>query len=437
MSSPLAIAVVSAVIMDLLHNGLIDHDLSAVGSFKVSAKPPDRVFSGAEEGNQLNLFLYQVTANAAWRNTGLPSHDGRGGRLTNPPLALDLHYLLTAYGKDDLNAEILLGYAMELLHDLRVISRDAIRLALSSNSPIVTNLIPPDNQGRSAVDLADQIELIKITPQYLPADDLAKLWAAMQSRYRPSMGYQASVVLIQGMKPAKSALPVLARGEKDSGPVAHGNLRAPFATVTERHRRRCAAARSHRGAARRRHPAEGLQPGRHCADRVVPASVARDRARATGHAGGRRRVGHRAAAGGERGRRRRLARRHLRRGAAADQRQPRHHDQRSADRDRADDRLAAAARGRAQANGDAEISVKTAPAVHPGQRASVIVGGDEYAMPPVKTATDTVAITIAAAAPTGEALPLRVRIDGLETLVIPDRAATPPQFDPKQSITIT
>ena len=57
--------------------------------------------SGPEPENQVNLFLHQVTHNPAWRNVDLPSlaADGKT-RLTNPPLALDLHYLLTVYATD-------------------------------------------------------------------------------------------------------------------------------------------------------------------------------------------------------------------------------------------------------------------------------------------------------------------------------------------------
>jgi len=46
MSSPLAIAAVSAAIKDLLNDGLLNHDLSPVGSFTVTAIPPDRVIAG-------------------------------------------------------------------------------------------------------------------------------------------------------------------------------------------------------------------------------------------------------------------------------------------------------------------------------------------------------------------------------------------------------
>lgn len=222
MSSALAIAGVTAVLKDLLDNGLIDHDLSAVGSISVTAQPPDRITTGQTENNQLNLFLYQVTANLGWRNAALPSRDVRGGRLTNPPLALDLHYLLTAYGAADFNAEVLLGYAMQLFHENPVFTRKQLKKALGA-PPVVDGTILPGPLGLlSADDLGDQVELIKVTPVYLGTEDLSKLWTAMQARYRPSMAYQVSVVLIQSDGPAAGALPVLKRGPSDRGPVAQG-----------------------------------------------------------------------------------------------------------------------------------------------------------------------------------------------------------------------
>jgi len=222
MSSALAIAAVSASLKDLLNNGFIDHDLSSIGSFTVTAQPPDRITTGQAEPNQLNVFLYQVTANAGWRNAGLPSRDSRGTRISNPPLALDLHYLLTAYGASDLNAEVLLGYAMQLLHENPVLTRQQLRTALTAQPAIDGTLLPGPFGKLSAVDLADQIELLKITPVYLGTEDLSKIWTAMQARYRPSMAYLVSVVLIQSDARTTSAPPVLRRGPDDRGPVTRG-----------------------------------------------------------------------------------------------------------------------------------------------------------------------------------------------------------------------
>jgi hypothetical protein len=214
-SSALAIAGVSAVLTDLLNNGIIDQNLtSTVGLVKVSAKPPDRVppVSGADP-NQLNLFLYHVAPNPGWRNAALPSRDGEGARISNPPLALDLFYLLTAYGEKDFQAEILLGYAMQLFHETPVLTRDAIRKALGgTNPPVIANgSLPDDFKTLVAADLAEQVEQIKIIPQTMSTEEMSKLWTALQTSYRPTAAYQVSVVLIESLRSTRPTLPVRER----------------------------------------------------------------------------------------------------------------------------------------------------------------------------------------------------------------------------------
>jgi len=220
MSSPLAIAAVTATLKDLLNDGLLNHDLSSIGSFSVTALPPDRISTGQNEPNQLNLFLYQVTPNLGWRNSGLPSRDGNGVRLNVAPLALDLHYLLTAYGAQDLNAEVLLGYSMQLLHEMPVLSRAQLRTVLGGVSPVDGTILPSPFGTLSAIDLADQIEVIKISPVFLTTEELSKMWTAMQARYRPSMAYMASVVLITPAAQGSAPPPVLKRGAADQGATA-------------------------------------------------------------------------------------------------------------------------------------------------------------------------------------------------------------------------
>jgi hypothetical protein len=216
MSNALAIAGVTAVLRDLLDSGLIDHDVTdAMGQgVSVTAVAPDTVrIEGPEARPQLNLFLYQATPNAAWRNVGLPSRDRNGQRLGNPPLALDLHYLVTAYGTGDLQAEVLLGYAMQLLHETPMLSRDAIRTALDPpNAPVDGGMLPAVYEALRASDLAEQYEQIKIAPAPMGSEEMSKLWSAIQAHYRPTAAYQVSVVLIEATQPARAPLPVLSRG---------------------------------------------------------------------------------------------------------------------------------------------------------------------------------------------------------------------------------
>lgn len=221
MSSHYAIAAVSAVLRRLLSTA--PDGLAAFGNVTVTALPPDRVQLTPNEPSQLNLFMYQVTPNQGWRNVGMPSHSTSGERLTNPPLALDLHYLLTAYGAEEFFAEALLGYGMQVLHDVPILTRPFIR-----NTWPADELTLPE-EAMAASELADQIEQIKISPQYLTNEELSKLWTAFQAKYRPSMGYQISVVLLESARPTRSPLPVLRQGKDDRGPFV---VAPPFPSLT-------------------------------------------------------------------------------------------------------------------------------------------------------------------------------------------------------------
>jgi len=203
MSNSLAIAAVSAVLRDLLNQALIDQGVSATlgNPVTVTAQPPDRITVGETEQPQLNVFLYHIASNPGWSNSALPSRDRDGIRITNAPLALDLFYLLSAYGKNDFDCEILLGCAMQMLHETPVLPRDTIRTALGGNPPA----------SLAAADLADQIEQIKITPQLVSTEEVWRLWTALQAHYRPTAAYRISVVLLQSSKATKTALPVSQR----------------------------------------------------------------------------------------------------------------------------------------------------------------------------------------------------------------------------------
>jgi len=214
MSNALAIASVTAVLKDLLNNSLIDHDLgSSVGEVIVSALPPDRIDAlDSDKKSRINLFMYQVVQNAGWRNVGMPSHNDRGERISNPPLALDLHYLLTAYGAEEFHAEILLGYGMQLFHETPVLPRAAIRRSLAPPSPVTAGGgLPPSLQALSTSELAEQVELVKIAPQSITTEEISRMWTAFQAKYRPTAVYQATVVLIESQRSTRSSLPVRQR----------------------------------------------------------------------------------------------------------------------------------------------------------------------------------------------------------------------------------
>lgn len=206
MSSPLALSAVTATLQTCLQ---LVYNSSALGTVSVSSVAPDLVQGQAgnqDAGLRVNLFLHQVTPNAAWRNVAQPSISADGStRLKNPPLALDLHYLLTAYASVDTEAEALLGYAILMLHENPILPRSLITNVLNSL---------PTSQYNDAIKgsgLDNQIEMIKITPATLGREEMAWLWTALKADYRPTFPFQASVVLMRNELQTTFSLPVLSR----------------------------------------------------------------------------------------------------------------------------------------------------------------------------------------------------------------------------------
>ena len=91
MSDFRAIATVTAVLRDILQDVQLD-----AGAMQVKSLPLDALSKLTDD--TLNVYLYQVTPNAAWRNMDLPARTSDGKTLiAKPQLAIDLHYLLTAF----------------------------------------------------------------------------------------------------------------------------------------------------------------------------------------------------------------------------------------------------------------------------------------------------------------------------------------------------
>jgi hypothetical protein len=171
---------------------------------KVLGDVADKAISGAQATTNrpdvipdintptVNIFLYQVSPNAALRNDDLPTRRDEGTLAQRPRAALDLHYLLTAFGKDsDLIPQQLLGAVVRALHSTPVLLRTTIRDTLTGS------------------DLFLAPESVKFTLVPLSLEELSKLWSIFfQTRYTLSVAYLASVVVIEAEETPSSPLPV-------------------------------------------------------------------------------------------------------------------------------------------------------------------------------------------------------------------------------------
>lgn len=197
MSNFLAVATVTATLQGILQTP-VGNDVSGAN---VTLGPPN----ASGDGNpRVNLYLYQVTPNAALRNSNLPTRDSAGQLVSRPRVALDLHYLLTFYGNEDqFVPQRLLGSVLRTFQSVPVLTRKSIRSAISSPSH---SLI----LGQS--NLADEVEMVKFSPLSLSLEELSKLWSVFfQTPYVLSVAYQGSVVLIESEDSHQTSLPVRQR----------------------------------------------------------------------------------------------------------------------------------------------------------------------------------------------------------------------------------
>src|SRR5262245_26637334 len=198
----LAIGAVTKAIAELLENKLNKPPLMGqTVTLKVTALPPDD--GRVERDNGVNLFLYRVTESPFAKNHDWPG-DRENPGVKRPPLALILHYLLTAYVKpsadaaqDDITAHQILGNAMAILHEYPVLN------------DIHDSDFDADLDEQFAAELRRAFDKIKISQAPISMDDVSKIWTGLNKAYRLSVAYEVSVLQIAPIAPAPMPSPPL------------------------------------------------------------------------------------------------------------------------------------------------------------------------------------------------------------------------------------
>lgn len=199
MSNFLAIATVTATFSQTISSAV----QAAVSGAEVTTQRPHA--PEKDEKPHVNIYLYQVTHNAAWINADLPTRRNEGTLLQRPQIALDLHYLLTFYGDEtEFVPQRLMGSTLSAIHAKPILTREAIRKLID------TAQYPHLSEEYLATsNLDEQVELIKFSPISMNLEELSKLWSVFfQTPYALSVGYQATVVLIEAELTPQRALPV-------------------------------------------------------------------------------------------------------------------------------------------------------------------------------------------------------------------------------------
>ncbi|MER6335045.1 DUF4255 domain-containing protein [Streptomyces sp. NPDC001034] len=191
MSNALAIAHVSQALALLIESHLqpeIDMAVK-VEPRKPPAEPPT--------DPTISVFLYQVAPNPSRRNSDLPTRAPDGTLVRRASTALDLSYVISAYGDEtELVGQRLLGSVVRTLHEIPVLPREIIELA--GEKPYL-----------AGSNLAEAAQRVRFTPNVMDVDETSKLWGMLyQTPYALSVVYQASLVLIDGLETPTPAKPV-------------------------------------------------------------------------------------------------------------------------------------------------------------------------------------------------------------------------------------
>ncbi|GAA1122127.1 hypothetical protein GCM10009577_51430 [Streptomyces javensis] len=191
MSNGLAFATVTQALALLIANNLrpeIDIAVT-VDTRRPPAEPPTEP--------TINIFLYQVTPNASMRATDLPTRASDGTLLKRPAAAMDLHYLISAYGEEsELVGQRLIGTVVRILHEIPMLPKDVIEEAARRSY-------------LTGSDLVEAVQRVRFTPTQMDVDETSKLWGMLyQTPYVLSVCYQGSLVLIEGRERPVPAKPV-------------------------------------------------------------------------------------------------------------------------------------------------------------------------------------------------------------------------------------
>lgn len=166
----------------------VDDTLKQLATDAVTALTPrPRITVGPLDADasdlRLNWFLYRIAPNAAYRNME-PPQTGTTTARGRPPLALELHYLLTAFpaaatgnadGDQEQFAHAGLAAVMRALHGNGIV-------------PAADPAVPA-----SAKPL---VEPLRISLEALDLDAVTKLWTAASEPLRLSVGYLVSLVVV-------------------------------------------------------------------------------------------------------------------------------------------------------------------------------------------------------------------------------------------------
>lgn len=136
-----------------------------------------------DDGHLVSLFLYRVTNNEHLRHSLRPTDSSR----SLAPLALDLHYLVTVWGRTGQAEHVIFAWVLRQLYEIQTLNASTLMPGAGWNADEVVQLIPAE----------------------LSTEDLMRVWDALEPSYHLTTSYVARVVRIDGTTVAEEYAPVI------------------------------------------------------------------------------------------------------------------------------------------------------------------------------------------------------------------------------------
>jgi hypothetical protein len=200
MSNSLAVATVTAVILDIVRQAVrpLEH-MSGPIEMRVGRPPSDQ-----PPWVGVNVFLFRTLPNAFRRNDDLPTRSSDGALVRSPQVAIDLEYLISFYG-DDLRFEPqrLLAAAMVGLTANPILTPERIRETVATAGP---------NSPLWSSNLDGQLDSVRLNPLDMNLEVLSRMWSCFNSPFALTIGLVASPVVLDAEVPGRRPLPVTSVG---------------------------------------------------------------------------------------------------------------------------------------------------------------------------------------------------------------------------------
>lgn len=183
MTSQSTLALISSALAEMVRSAVRD----AAPTAKVKVSPPRAV--APSSGPEVNVCLFRIAPNPGFRNAALPLRDASGDQTQPDRIALDLHYLISFHGEEDMASERMAESVISQLDLFPTITEQALDELTGYAAP---------GHGPAKPLRPALLQPVRLTPAFMNLEELSKLWTVFfQVAHRLSLQYVASPVIFE------------------------------------------------------------------------------------------------------------------------------------------------------------------------------------------------------------------------------------------------